>query len=310
MRRRLSSSMRAVLVIACFAALAAACTTVQPTQDSTPVPTTAPRPFITPPAALTAIPRPDGATVRTNGEWYWAPAPSGRIVTLSVYRPAVVAMDAKAAPVTVLILHGGDGFRRLYEDLASRYAAQGFIAIAGCWFEAAGPPPNADEIDCRQGPDWKGMNASSVNDVDALVTAALQVPGVDPHRFVVAGHSYGAGVALLRAAGGHNEPVVVSSGFFAPAPLGTAHPLPGDEFASEHAASIHAHVLILHSGTGIDYITPPGQAQVLAAALTAAGNPPTVVYFPSPSGHAFPWQPPFDTQYTGDATDWIHAQLP
>jgi dienelactone hydrolase len=288
--------------------LAAACA-VQPHPVSASPPAPPPA-SIAPPTTLTAIARPDGATDRVHGEWYWAPAPDGRIVTLSVYRPDVVALDATTPPVTVLILHGGDGFRRLYEDLASRYAAQGFVAIAGCWFQASGPPPNADEIDCQQAPTWKGMNATSVEDVDALVTAAGQVPGVDPHRLVVAGHSYGAGVALLRAASGHDEPVIASSGFVASSPLGTAQPLPADQFATDHADSIHAPVLILHSATGVDYITPPGQAHALQSALIAAGNPPTAFYFASPAGHAFPWQPPFDVQYTTDATNWIHTKLP
>jgi dienelactone hydrolase len=302
--------MRGVIVAAALSALAAACTGVQPAPAPAPPSPGAPTPAITPPAALAAIPRPDGATVRDNGEWYWAPAPDGRIVSMSVYRPAVVALDTGRPRVTVLILHGGDGFRRLYEDLAQRYAAQGFIAIAGCWFQADGPPPNADEISCRQGPSWKGMNSSSVADVDALVAAAGQVPGVDPSRLVVAGHSYGAGVALLRAAAGHDEPVVASSGFVASSPLGTAIPLPTDDFATNHAAAIHAPVLILHAATGIDFITPPGQAHALADALAAAGHPAATVYFASPAGHAFPWQAPFDTLYTADAAAWINTHLP
>ncbi|HZP28920.1 MAG TPA: dienelactone hydrolase family protein [Acidimicrobiia bacterium] len=302
--------MRGVLVAALLS-IATACATVQPT-DTPPAPASpgAPTATIPAPAGLTAIPRPDGATVRENGEWYWAPAPGGRIVTLSVFRPAVFALDAGDARPTVVILHGGDGFRRLYEDLAQRYANQGFLAITGCWFQADGPPPNADEIDCRQAPSWKGMNSSSVADVDALVAAARQVPGVDPGQLVIVGHSYGAGVALLRAASGHDEPVVASSGFLAPSPLGTAIPLPTDDFASRHAATIHAPVLVVHAGSGYDYITPTGQAQAFANAMAAAGHPATTVYLAAPAGHAFPWQPPFDAVYLADAVGWIRAHLP
>jgi dienelactone hydrolase len=248
--------------------------------------------------------------VRSGGEWYSAPAPDGRIVTLSVFRPQVIALDANEPATTVVILHGGDGFRRLYEDLAQRYAAQGFIAVTGCWFQADGPPPNADEITCQQAPTWKGMNATSAVDVDAVVQAAREVPGVDPNRLVVAGHSYGAGAALLRAAAGHDEPVIVSSGFVAPSPLGTAIPLPTDQFATDHAAQIHAPVLIVHAGTGYDFITPPGQASALANALAAAGHPAVLDFLPAPAGHAFPWQSPFDAQYLTTATNWIHAHVP
>ena len=308
MRRGKGSVVRGVLLVAALSVVAAACAAPRPADAPAPPTTVAPT-VIPAPAGLTAIPRPAGATVRAHGEWYWAPAPGGRIVTLSVYRPEVFALDMASPRPAVLILNGGDGFRRLYEDLAQRYAAQGFIAIAGCWFQADGPPPNSDEINCQQGPTWKGMNTSSVADLDALVAAVHQIPGVDPTRIAIAGHSYGAGVALLRAAAGHDEPVVASSGFVARSPLGTAIPLPTDQFATDQAAAIHAPVLIVHAATSVDYITPPGQAQALASALAAAGHPATTTYFPSPAGHAFPWQAPFDVQYTADAAQWIYQQL-
>jgi dienelactone hydrolase len=305
-RRRGISVLRGMAVAAVLAVVAAACTGPR----APAAPTSATGPTVTPPATLTPIPRPAGATVRSDGEWYSAPAPNGRIITLSVFRPQVVALDANQPTTTVVILHGGDGFRRLYEDLAQRYAAQGFIAVTGCWFQADGPPPNADEITCQQAPTWKGMNSTSVADVDALVHAVGEVPGVEPSRLVVAGHSYGAGVALLRAAAGHNEPVVASSGFVASSPLGTAIPLSTDQFATDHAAQIHAPVLIVHAATGYDFITPPGQAWALSTALTAAGHPATLDYLVAPAGHAFPWQPPFDVQYLTAATNWIHAHVP
>jgi dienelactone hydrolase len=297
---------RGALGLVVLAVVATACTA-----PHAPAAPTSAGPGVAAPTTLTAIAAPAGATARPDGEWYWAPGPNGRIVTISVFRPDVVALDAPSqATTTVVILHGGDGFRRMYEDLARRYAAQGFIAVTGCWFQASGPPPNADEINCEQAPTWKGMNSTSVADADALVTAAKEVPGVDPSRLVVAGHSYGAGVALLRAAVGHDEPVVASSGFLAPAPLGTAVPLPTDQFATEHAAQIHAPVLIVHAATGYDFITPPGQAWALFNALGAAGHPATLDYLAAPAGHAFPWQAPFDSQYLTAATNWIHNHVP
>ncbi len=243
---RCSAVLRAVLVAASFALLAGACTSLGPSAANPPTPVTAPP---VPSAILTPIARPAGAATPGTAEWYSAPAPSGRTVTLGVYRPEIgtlgsdaasqtatdqTATESGAAPVTVLVLHGGDGFRRLYEDLAQRYSARGFVAIAGCWFDRTEQPANADAVACSHGPQWKGMSSSSVADVDALVNAALEVPGVDPHRLVIAGHSYGAGVALLRASKGHVEPVISSSGFLASSPLGTAVPLPTDEFAIDH----------------------------------------------------------------------------
>ena len=66
--------MRGVLVAAALAVLTAACTAVPPSSKA-PNPIPAPIPPGGAPTTLTAIARPDGATDRVHGEWYWAPAP-------------------------------------------------------------------------------------------------------------------------------------------------------------------------------------------------------------------------------------------
>ena len=105
--------------------------------------------------------------------------------------------------------------------------------------------------------------------------------------------------------------MISSSGFLASSPLGTAVPLPTDEFAIDHVAAIRGPVMIIHSAPGaLDFITPPGQAQALTSALTTAGNRPATIYYPTPAGHGFPWQPGFDTEYSNDTAAWIRAKLP
>ena len=347
------------------------------------VPPTAPPP---PPTAFTSIAPPQGATPGAADEWYWAPAPNGRAVTLGVFRPTgprpipppstttstqppvtstqppvtttqppvttttapelvttttapeVTTTSApepppasvgaatptfvrptpvgpKGRPPTLLILNGGDGFRRGYETLAHRFVAQGFIAIVGCWYEQ--PTPLAKRVNgiaCVNGPSWKGMNASSVADLDALVAAAAFVPDVDTARLAILGHSYGGGVALLRAAAGRPEPVISSSGFIARYPTYDGG-LPTDQYAAERAGGIHSPVLVIHGRA--DPITPMGQAYAFVAAMPTS-NPPTTDYFAAPASHMFPWQSeqlsdrpgaPMWQLYVQDISAWIYAQF-
>jgi dienelactone hydrolase len=285
-------------------------------------PATAPAPplALPPPAAFTAIATPRNA-VPTTSEWYWAPSPGGHAVTLGVYRPTSLrsasalsgASVASTSPITVLLLSGADGFRQIYQDLAQRYAAAGFIAIVGCWYEHPAANRTVDTIACVDGPTWKGMNAAAVLDVNALVDAARNVPGVDPTRLVIVGHSYGAGVALLRAASGHSEPVVASSGLLARSPFLGA-PLTTDQFPIDVASSIHVPVLLVNGDA--DAITPIGQAQALTVAMTAAGHPPATAVFGAPAGHGLPWQADIlsddpgvaiSARYVRDAAAWIKA---
>jgi dienelactone hydrolase len=247
-------------------------------RSASTAPTTVPT--TTTPPLITATAPPAGATVPGTTEWYTAPAPGGRLVTLGVYRPS-------GRPTgTVLVLGGADGFRRQYEDLAARLAASGhLIAVAGCWFDGSSGNRMPDAIDCTNGPDFKGMSAASVADVDALVAATRDVPGVAPDDLVLAGHSAGGGVALLRAGlEPTTEPVASSAGLLAP----TLRSSPTDLYAIDYVGTIRVPVFVAHSIA--DPICPVEQAQAFVAALTAAGNPPKTLYLAAPANHAFPFQ--------------------
>ena len=223
------------------------------------------------------------------------------------------------------MLHGGDGLRRRYEDLARGYAAQGDIGVVGCWFDQPEALLGDDAVSCSGGPTFKGTETGAVADVDTLIAALAQVPiaplapapaTIDVAKLAIVGHSYGAGVALIRAADGpHTEPIVSASGFYAPNPALSTRP--GDRFPIHFVTSITGPVAILHGAA--DNITLLSDAQAFQNALTTAGHPPTVEIFPAPADHSFPWETNPDVDFPGTtfasrfliaSGDWIDLQLP
>jgi dienelactone hydrolase len=292
------------VVVACaLAVVAVACApVVAPPPEAAPTRATT-FPPVAAPAAFTAVAPPLGALSNGTREWYRAPAPGGRSVTLGVYRPA---SPSATPPLTVLVLHGNDGFRQQYEALAARLARSGLVAIVGCWFDRPEQRISdaPDATSCSGGPTFKGAQRG-IPDVNALVAAADQVADVDGSRLVLLGHSYGATVALDRAAGGASEPVVSTAGLLARSPVGAASPAPGDVLPADPgvAARIDAPVLLAHGVA--DTITPIGQAKTLATLLAAAGNPPTTRYYAAPADHSFPFVSAPAARFVSDLMAWL-----
>lgn len=241
------------------------------------------------PSSATAAPSPEptekpaGAASSGTDEWYSVALPSGRVATLGVYRPE----DANGS--AVLLFHGKDGPRRLYEDLAQRYTEKGFLAVAACWFEY--PEQQFDDAyECPGVGEFVGAEPEVITDVDAIVGAARQVRGVREGRLGIEGQSYGARVMLLRAADyGGAEPMVASCGYLAERPVTGEPEVPKFPYPAEPevAARITAEVLVAHGEA--DPITPIGQAEAFADSMRTAGNPVDLFTYGSPAGHSLPW---------------------
>lgn len=273
-------------------------------------------PPVAPPAAFTEVAPPPGASTNPPADgWYRAPTGDGHSVELAVYLPATHPISD---PITVVVLHGGNGLHRSMETLARSYAEEGFVGIAACWFDEPDALVTDYSVSCSGGPAFKGTEAAVSVDVDTVIAAAKQVPAVDPSRIAIFGHSYGAGAALMRAADrGAVEPIMSVGGLLARVPncCGTRA---GDRYPNDVAGAIHGPVLVAHA-TG-DGITPVGQAEVFAAAMRDAGNPvsfPSLMrYYPAPAGHTLPYQvdelagTTVAAQFLADSSAWIRLQLP
>jgi dienelactone hydrolase len=236
-------------------------------------------------------------------------------VELAVYLPAAALTTP---PITVLVLHGGNGLHRSLETVARSYAQQGFIGIAGCWFDQPEAELTDGAVSCSGGPVFQGTQAGATTSLDALVAAVKLVPGgVDPTRIAIVGHSYGAGAALMRAADlGATEPIVSASGVLARDP-NCCGVRAGDRYPNDAAAAITGPVFVVHAYG--DPITPVGQAVSFLAALDASrtGQPASPrVFYGAPAAHELPYQndvyggSTVASQFLADTTAWIVLQFP
>jgi dienelactone hydrolase len=270
------------------------------------------------PAARAAEPeptaRPEGAASPGTDEWYSVVLPDARVALLGVYRPA----DREALGPAVLVLHGKDGPRRIYEELASRYRDAGFTAVVACWFEYE-PPEFEDPFRCPGIGPFTGATDAAVQGVRTVVDATEQLRGISARRLAIVGQSYGARMALLQAAAfGSTEPVVSSCGSLAEQPVNTEPEQPRFPFPAdpEVAARIVAPVLVVHGDA--DPIVPVGQAEAFTAAMQAAGHPADLVTYATPAGHTIPWDVVsaiddpsqlLRDRFLEDTTTWMREQL-
>lgn len=182
---------------------------------------------------------------------------------------AIARPKARGPRPAVLILHGTHGFAEDYVALAREIAAAGFVGVAACWF-APGQGKGMRFVTPRACP----AGTPSLTDGDtpdglaraaALVDAVAKLPGVDPDRVVLMGHSRGAVAAMYHALNkGRACGVILNSGAYPPD-------------AVQRAASIGVPVLVLHGEAddatqGGSPMTAPARARDFVRSLEQAGK--------------------------------------
>ncbi len=305
-------------VLLVSAILLSACVAAEPPPPPAPPTRGSTFPAVTAPApgVLAEVARPPGAATSPGADhWYRYATSGGHSVELAVYLPA---SPLTTPPITVLALHGGNGLHRSLETLARGYAQQGFIGIAGCWFDQPEGELTDDSVSCSGGPLFQGTQAGATDSLDALVAAVKLVPGgVTADRIAIVGHSYGAGAALMRAADrGVTEPIVSASGVLARDPNCCGNRA-GDRYPTEpRPRSPDPSSSSTRTATRS---LPIGQAVSFLAALDAsrAGQPATPhVFYGSPAAHELPFQgdayggSTVAAQFLADTTAWIVLQFP
>jgi dienelactone hydrolase len=183
-----------------------------------------------------------------------------------------------------VVLHGTDGLRLPYVDVARWFALSGRTAVVGCWF-APGLPFTDETVPCPSAPPYGGATTASLAAVDGLVALARSTSG-DPGPVALVGHSRGGTLALLAAA--HDGDGAIAA-VVASAALYSAHLAPddADELPLGVADRIAVPVLALH-GTA-DPLVPVDQAR--AWAWASAGRPERALHELAGAPHALPFDP-------------------
>lgn len=201
-------------------------------------------------------------------QWVKVAAPSLGVMLAAVARPR----GAGPFP-TIVLLHGTHGFANEYVRLAQDLASGGdVLAVAACWFRGSAGSGTRfiSPIACPDAPPLSPPTSpESLQALTALIQAVRTLPGADPGRVGLFGHSRGAApiMSYIVSAGDVRAAIFNSAGY--PAGLST---------------EVKAPILILHGtadspADGGVAVTNVQMARDFEAKLRAAGKPVEAVYY-------------------------------
>src|SRR5438034_3293542 len=190
-------------------------------------------------------------------QWTEIPTVDGHALTAAVARPA----GAGPFPA-VVILHGVEGFRPHYVDLARALADANFVGVAAAWFAGSRAPGGgagfSDVIACPRCPSIELEPRDAGPTITALLEGVRALPGVRADRVALFGQSRGADAALLAVSSGAPVQALVLIG------TGYAGRARGAPSLMDTAATLTAPLLILHGSAdtvvAIDDARPYEQA--------------------------------------------------
>lgn len=201
-------------------------------------------------------------------QWVRVAAPSLGVMLAAVARPR----GAGPFP-TIVLLHGTHGFAHEYVRLAQDLASGGdVLAVAACWFRGSAGSGTRfiTPIACPDAPPLSPpASPESLRALTALIQAVRTLPGADPGRVGLFGHSRGAApiMSYIVSAGDVRAAILNSAGY--PAGLST---------------EVKAPILILHGtadspADGGVAVTNIQMAREFEAKLRAAGKPVEAVFY-------------------------------
>lgn len=211
--------------------------------------------------------------------WIQVPTDSGVV-------RAAIAMPKGTGPFpAIIILHGTHGFAEEYVELARRFARNGIVGVAACWFSGRRGVGVRfiTPIDCPAAPplvEATGANRfrTARQTIGALVRSVTALPNVRAGRVAIFGHSRGAGAALdyTLTHPGNVQAAILNSGGYPPE-------------ISKKAVEVAVPVLLLHGvadgpADGGSEFTSIAMARQFEAALRAAHKKVEVKFYDT-GGH-------------------------
>lgn len=219
---------------------------------------------------------------------------------------AAVAHPAGRGPFpSVVVLHGSHGFAREYVQLAQDLARAGLIAVAACWFSGGGGAGSrfVTPIACKDAaPMPNAASPEAIKIVDALVQAAGALPGADPGRVALFGHSRGGGAVLSYIlGGGRADAAVLHSAGYASG-------------VADRIAGVETPILILHGtadspADGGSEFTNVRRARDFEAALRREGGPVEAMYYRGGGHNGFFTSPEQRRAEVGRMRRFLHRRL-
>jgi dienelactone hydrolase len=250
------------------------------------------------PAGSAAQPR---TTERVGGdvEWIDVPTADGHALVAAVARPSGGGLFP-----AVVILHGAEGFRPHYVDLARALAEANLIGVAAAWFagsrRAGSQGGFPDVIACPRCPGIEAAPQTAVSRIAMLLDGVRALASVRRDRVGLFGQSRGAAVALLTVSSGAQVQALVLSG------AGYAGGPRGGRSMMDTAHTLTAPLLILHATT--DDQMPVDDARAYEQALRQLGKPVEARYFDGAT-HQMPFRPETQAQVREATIAFLRARL-
>lgn len=186
-------------------------------------------------------------------EWVEAAGPNGPMRT-AIFRP-----PGRGPFPVLVVLHGAYGIDRTFLDWASRFAADGYGVVVGCYTRHTDLPPEPGwagaAVRCPQLPPPYAEEFRGIDAVLALMDAARRIPGARSNSLGLVGWSLGAGLATDVASTGAEVRAVVA--------------ISGGAYGA-YATALRAPVLLLHGKR--DDVVSAAYAVEYAGGLRAAGR--------------------------------------
>jgi carboxymethylenebutenolidase len=242
--------------------------------------------------------------------------PTDRIATADVRFPAhggyelpayVARPKTRVRAPAIIVVNEIFGIHAYIKDVCHRFANEGFVAIAPDYFDRAGDPAQAPNMEQIRPIVAAARYDQVMGDTEGAIAWLERQNDVDREKIGVTGFCWGGSVVWMAAA--HFADVkagVAWYGRLVAPPAGGFGAEAGRPWPADVAAQLRAPVLGLYAAN--DQGIPPSSVEAMRSALAANGNPThseIVVYLNTQHGFHADYRPSYNAEAAHDG--WTRA---